>query len=90
MTDDQELRLECLRICINVAEAKNAYFWINGEGRQHVGSGSIGGQNQQTTNLGGLNQVNPHLNMQTFGGNQSKADHPIGPITHGSGTIGKV
>ena len=69
---DQLLRMECLRLCSgSVAEAKNAYFWLNE-------------QAQKQKNLGGLNQVNP--NMQTFGGNQSQAAYPLGPITHGSGT----
>ena len=69
---DQLLRMECLRLCSgSVAEAKNAYFWLNE-------------QAQKQKNLGGLNQVN--TNMQTFGGNQSQAAYPVGPITHGSGT----
>jgi hypothetical protein len=55
LNPDQALRIECLRICSGcVAEAKNAYFWINGDGAKQAG------------NLGTLNQTNPNLNMQTF------------------------
>lgn len=72
MTDDQELRLECLRICINVAEAKNAYFWINGEGR-------LNSANQQGAAFGGVQSQN----QQIVAGRQMQ-----GPTTFGSGTIG--
>lgn len=59
---DQMLRLECLRICGgSVAEAKNAYFWINGEGRQHVGTGSFSNAQNTAPNLG-LHAVAQALN----------------------------
>lgn len=72
MTDDQELRLNCLRICVNVAEAKNAYFWINGDGRKEVGM--LGNQQTTVSALSAQAALNANTNWGLHAGAQAQGN----------------